>query len=191
MSKFYTTYNPEHLSKIGHTIIFLAENIENLSKTKILKLLYILDELSIKKGGIPFLNLKYKVWKFGPVSEDIFIELSTEPTLLKNYIEKTTNSDGQTFIQPKVKFNDDEFSQNDIELLQFVTDNFGKKTAKELVSHTHRKLSPWYNTAKENNILELLINENISNSEYIIDLSQLVSHDERKTALYKDYLAYH
>ena len=65
----YIKFSSEQLEKIGNTVVYLADRIENLSKTKLLKLLYILDEISIKKSGIPMLNLKYKVWKFGPVSE--------------------------------------------------------------------------------------------------------------------------
>jgi uncharacterized phage-associated protein len=190
MSEFYTTYSPDQISKIGNTVVFLAEKIENLSKTKILKLLYILDELSIKKSGIPFLNLKYKVWKFGPVSEDIFIDLSTSPTILKGYIERNLSTEGKTVITSLVKFEDDEFSQNDIDLLNIVTSEFGNKTAKELISYTHREKSPWHNTAKENSILELLEKEVISNTEYVIDLSELVNHDSRKKELYNDYIAF-
>jgi len=156
-----------------------------------LKLIYILDELSIRKSGLPFLNLKYKVWKFGPVSEDLFIDLSSPPTILKGYINRMLNDEGNLIIQPIVDFNDDEFSQNDLELLEYVADEFGSKSAEELVLYTHRKKSPWHNTAKENSILELLENETISHSEFIIDLSQLVSHDARKKALYEEYLAYH
>lgn len=191
MTEFYTKYSPEQIAKIGNTVVFLANKIESISKTKILKLLYILDELSIRKSGLPFLNLKYKVWKFGPVSEDIFIELSSSPTILKGFIKHAPNAEGKITINPLVEFNDDEFSQNDLDLLDFVTEKFGKQTAKELISYTHRQQSPWYNTAKENAILELLENETISNSEFIIDLSKLISHDERKIKLYKDYLEYH
>ncbi|MGB0789517.1 MAG: Panacea domain-containing protein, partial [Marinirhabdus sp.] len=150
--EFYTRYSPDQIAKIGNTVVFLAQKIENISKTKILKLLYILDELSIRKSGIPFLNLKYKVWKFGPVSEDIFIDLSSPPTLLKGYIKRKPNNEGKITITPLVDFNDDEFSKNDIELLHFVLAEFGNKTAKELITYTHRKQSPWYNTAKDNSI---------------------------------------
>jgi hypothetical protein len=57
------------IDKVGNSIIYLSEKIGELSKTKDLKLISILDELSIKKSGIPFFNLKYKVWKFSPVLE--------------------------------------------------------------------------------------------------------------------------
>lgn len=184
----YITYSDEQLSKIGNTVVYLSEKIPHLSKTKLLKLLYILDELSIKKSGIPFLNLKYKVWKFGPVSEELFIDLSSETTLLKNYISRTNNEDGINIIVPNTKFNDDEFSDNDIELMDFVVNTFGSKSAKDLISYTHRRNSPWHNTAVENSVLDLLESEKINNTELIIDLGKLVEHDERKRNIYLQYI---
>lgn len=183
----YIKLSDNQIDKVGNSIIYLAERINGLSKTKALKLIYILDELSIKKSGIPFFNLKYKVWKFGPVSEEIFIDLSSETTLLKNYIERTSE-EGVTIIKPIVDFNDGEFSDNDIDLLDFVIEKFGNQTAKELVYYTHRKNSPWHNTAVENSVLELLDNEKINNTELLIDMGSLISHDERKMTIYREFI---
>ena len=57
----YINFDKEQLSKIGNALIYLSSNINRLPKTKALKLIYILDELSIKQSGIPFFNLQYKV----------------------------------------------------------------------------------------------------------------------------------
>ncbi|CAM3550262.1 Panacea domain-containing protein [Aequorivita lipolytica] len=183
----YIKLSDNQIDKVGNSIIYLSEKIGDLSKTKALKLIYILDELSIKKSGIPFFNLKYKLWKFGPVSEEIFIDLSSETTLLKKYIERTSE-DGVIIIKPIVAFNDDEFSDNDIDLLDFVIEKFGNKSAKELVFYTHRQNSPWHNTALENSVLELLENEEINNTELLIDMSSLINHDERKKMIYRDFI---
>lgn len=184
----YIKYNNDQLNKIGNSVVYLSERIPKLSKTKLLKLLYILDEISIKKSGIPFLNLKYKVWKFGPVSEELFIELSSEATLLDKYIVREGE---ENIIKAKADFNDDEFSDNDIDLMNFVIDKFGNKSAKELVSYTHRINSPWYSTAKENAVLDLLENETINNTELIIDMGKIISHDARKLEIYLDYIESH
>ena len=183
----YIKLSKEQIDKVGNAIIYLADNIGNLSKTKVLKLLYILDELAIKKSGIPFFNLKYKVWKFGPVSEEIFIDLSSDTTLLKKYIKRDV--DGlNTIIKPKINFNDDEFSDNDIELMNFVISEFGNNSAKELVQYTHRKNAPWYKTAIEYSVLDLLENEEINNTEILINMNSLIAHDERKKAIYNDFV---
>lgn len=183
----YIKLSDNQIDKVGNTIIYLSGKIGELSKTKALKLIYILDELSIKKSGIPFFNLKYKVWKFGPVSEEIFVDLSSEITLFKKYVKKTS-VDGVTVIKPIVAFNDDEFSDNDIDLLDFVAEKFGDKSAKDLIYYTHRTNSPWYNTAKDNSVLDLLEKELINNTELLIDMGSLINHDERKKIVYIEFL---
>ena len=189
MLRPYTKYTEEQISKIGNTIVYLAKNIENLSKTKLLKLFYILDEISIKKSGIPFLNLKYKVWKLGPVVPELFIEFSTAPDMFSDYFVRAVNGEGHTYIKTQVDFIDDEFTNNDIKLLDLVIEKFGNKKANELIFYTHRERSPWYNVAEENSILEDLNCGKINNTDLDIDLTQLVEHDERKKELYTDYLS--
>ena len=186
----YIRFSDDQLEKIGNTVIYLSEHISQLSKTKLLKLLYILDEISIKKCGLPFLNLKYKVWKFGPVSEELFIDLSSETKLLDKFIFKNSD-EGISHIVPKIQFSDSEFSDNDIELMDFVIAKYGSLSAKELISYTHRVNSPWYNTAKQYSVLELLENEAINNTELLIDMSQLIIHDKRKMEIYQDYIETH
>lgn len=181
----YIEYNKSQITKIGNTIIYLVSKLENKSKTKLLKLLYILDEISIIKSGIPFLNLKYKVWKFGPVSEELFIDFSTSPTLLKEFISRDSEN-GE--ITPLKSFDDSEFSDFDMILLDEVIANFGNKTAQELIDYTHRPNAPWYETAKANSVLEKLEKEIINSTEYHIDLSMLVAHDKRKLELLEDYI---
>lgn len=181
----YVKYNKEQIEKIGNTVVYLAERIEDLSKTKLLKLLYILDEISIKRSGIPILNLKYKVWKFGPVAEEFFIDLSSEPTLLNKFIERDHD---KNYIKAITVFVDDEFSDNEIDLIDFVIEKYGSKSAKELIAYTHRINSPWYNTAKEHDVLGLLERAEINNTEYLIDMGQIISHDERKSEIYAEYL---
>jgi uncharacterized phage-associated protein len=105
-------------------------------------------------------------------------------SLLNKFIIKS--NDGN-YILPKVDFNNDEFSNNDIELMDLVVDKFGFLSANELISYTHRGNSPWYNTAKENAVLYLLENEVITNTEYLIDMGQIVVHDKRKSEIYRDY----
>ncbi|MFD1551718.1 Panacea domain-containing protein [Putridiphycobacter roseus] len=184
------THSDDEISKIGNTIVFLINEYKDISKTKLLKLLYILDEMSIKKSGIPFLNLNYKVWKFGPVAVDIFAELSSSPSILKPFITKLDCENGNDF-KVIVDFSDDEFSINDLELLNKVSSEFGVKSASELIKYTHRETSLWYKIALENGVLEDLEKERISTTELTIDLSELIKYDERKASIYEEYLEMH
>lgn len=184
----YINFDKEQLSKIGNALIYLSSNINRLPKTKALKLIYILDELSIKQSGIPFFNLQYKVWKYGPVNEELFVDLTGKPTLFKEYIQTKTDRFNNVTVTAKKDFCDDEFTQNDLDLLNFVVEKFGKKTTTELKKYTHRENSPWYNIAKANNVLELLEKEKINTTEYYIDFLELIAFDERKMKLYNNYL---
>ena len=185
----YFQLTNEQLDKIGNTMVFLSKAIPNLSKTKVLKLLYVLDELAISRNGVPFFNLQYKVWKLGPITESIFIELSDKFSLswLAQYIGTEIDNDS-TYIYPKVDFCDDEFSDNDIELLEMVADKFKHTTAKELIDYTHRPNGLWHTTAKENGLLEYLENGTINSTDILIDMSSLVRHDERKRSIYEHYI---
>lgn len=186
ITKAYITFDKNQLEKIGNTVVYLSKNIPQLSKTKLLKLLYILDEISIKKSGIPILNLTYKVWKFGPVSEELFIDLSSEMSILNKYIQKN-NSEGVNIINPIIEFSDNEFSDFDMELLDYVIENYGNKSVNELINYTHRVNSPWYLSAKKHGVLDILENETINSTDYIVDMSQLIVHDQRKSEIYLDF----
>lgn len=190
MHLVYTKYTEDQLDKIGNTLIYLTEKLGALSKTKLLKLLYLLDEVSVKKSGIPFINLHYDVWKFGPVDRDIYIELSSEPSLLKSYIHRVVQQD-RSYISGRQIFNDDEFSDNDIDLMDFIISEFGDKNSRELVAYTHKKGSPWYKLAQENGLLKQLENEELNSTELEIDLSELVAYDERKKEIFNDYQESH
>jgi len=54
-------YTKGEIAKIGNAIIYFAERIKPLPKTKLLKVLYFLEEASVKKWGSPFLGLKFDV----------------------------------------------------------------------------------------------------------------------------------
>lgn len=173
-------FTKDQVNKMGNTIIYLAKYIPDLNKTKILKLLFIIEEAAIKKTGKPFFGIDFQLWKYGPVAKDIYIDLTTSifddsPLLLNGFIQRDPASP-ENFI-PKVEFNDDEFSDSDMLLLERVAEFAKDKTAKYLVQHTHGNNSLWRKSAIKYGVLELLENELRNSTEYNIDFSLLF--DER------------
>ncbi|HEY5570416.1 MAG TPA: type II toxin-antitoxin system antitoxin SocA domain-containing protein, partial [Bacteroidales bacterium] len=51
--------------KIGNLIVLLATRLKPLYHTKLIKLLYLIDEEAVKEDGVPVTWLEYKVWQFG------------------------------------------------------------------------------------------------------------------------------
>ncbi|WP_165836357.1 Panacea domain-containing protein [Taibaiella soli] len=174
-------FTDDQINKIGNTIIYLSQHMSDLSKTKILKILFLLEESSIKKNKTPFFGIDFQIWQHGPVAKDIYIDLSDdEPTLLADFIGKK----GDVFVGVR-EFNDDEFSDNDIEVLDHVTTFAMSKTANELVRITHDSNSLWNICAQANNVYDLLEAKKLNSTEYTIDFSLLFS-DEGSRKLYEE-----
>lgn len=191
MGKDYT-YTKDELAKIGNTIVYLAQRINDLSKTKLLKLLYLLEERAVSTLNLPFLDLKFEVWSKGPVSKDIFIELSEgrtkELVLLKDFI-KVEIKDENTYIKPTVDFCDNEFSDNEIELLESIVTEFGKNNASKLVDFTHKEESLWYKLAQENNLLKSFSEGTRTSSNIEINFEVLLQ-DEESRSYYNSHREY-
>ena len=185
-NKPYFRLTDEQLDKIGNAMIFLSKAIPGLSKTKMLKLLYLLDEFSISRSGIPFFNLQYKVWRLGPVAQEIFVELSDKLIKFEKYIDVESN--GGTYIRPKSDFCDDEFSDNDLELLKEFSAKFKSAAARDLIEYTHKPNTPWRSAAEEYGVYELLENGTITNTDIVINMGSLVSNDARKKSIYEHYI---
>jgi uncharacterized phage-associated protein len=185
----YKAYTKEEIAKIGNAIIYLVENIPSLTKTKALKLMYIIEEFSVQKYGLPFFNLKFYVWQFGPVAEDLFIEFSDTPVLLKDYIDRK-HSNGATIIKAKAAFNDDEFSDNEIEILELVVKKFKNFDSKEMVAYTHREHSLWHKTATENCVLAMLESEQLNKTHIEINFNDLIKDDDFKRETYSQHNEY-
>jgi uncharacterized phage-associated protein len=183
---FNSIYTKDQINKIGNAIIFLCEHIRPLSKTKLLKLIYLIEESSVKKYGAPFFNIRFDVWKLGPVSRDLFAEITSEPFLLNDYIDRKFEK-GNIFVVAKKKFSDDEFNDLEIDLLQQITDSFKRFTADQLIELTHRKHSPWYATAFKNGLLEPFEKGLASTSDVQIDLSMILEGDDAKLAIYNGH----
>ena len=67
-------------------------------------------------------------------------------------------------------------------------DTFKDTTAHELIKHTHKVGSPWYNAAKTNQVLELLLSEQLNYTEFSVNMLELIAYDTRKQAIYEEHL---
>lgn len=185
----HNKYSRNQIDKLGNGLIYLIDKMGFLPKTSLLKLVYILDEFSVKKRGFPMFNLQYEIWKYGPVCQDLYIEFNDGTSLLKGYI-KSEISENTTHISTVNNFNDDEFSDSDIAIFDEIVTRFSGKNTTYLVDYTHQKNSLWYTTAQKNGVLEALLNEEINATNFKIDFADLVSHDENKLAFYHDHLEF-
>jgi len=178
--------------KAFNALVYFAERIKLLYLTKAIKLLYMADEQAIKETGVPITWLDYKAWKFGPVPEDIYNKVKQVDNL-----QKLENGDGTIYslkildspadlpeglvLNPVKPFNDDEFSDYEIGVLQAVVDKYGKLTSEQLVGMLHQEGTLWHKVVQANNLqqqFELKSNR----SDYVIEFTNLLDTDYKKAA---------
>ena len=129
--------------KIGNLLIYLASKIKDLGITKTLKLLYLIDETSVREIGTPVTWLEYKVWEMRPVAVDVYNEVQhLKQSTLSSFIsvERKQAFDYETtIIKPMKSFDDGEFNDYEMELIDRIIEKYGSMLAKNLVDILHKE----------------------------------------------------
>jgi uncharacterized phage-associated protein len=180
--------------KIGNLLIYLAQNIDKLYKTKALKLLYIIDETAIKTYGVPITWLEYKAWQFGPVAEEIFDNVNNiENSPFKEYISVEKPAKNNSIIIANKKFDDGEFSDAEMDLIDTVIKQYGNYSATELIDLLHQKDTLWHRAVNTHNLDKVFELQN-GKSNCGLEFVTLLADDKMKQVVYKtafDALEFH
>ena len=196
MSMFRSLNN----EKIGQILNYLASNIEHLSMTKTLKLLYILDETSIKETGTPFTWLDYKVWEMGPVAIEIYNEIKRDEIIyykgkeLKSTeyvnIECVQKQDREEiYLTSKSEFDKSIFNDYELNLLFMTVFKFGNWKAPELINYLHEEDTLWHKMVKTHNLEEHFKTfGKITN--YSIEFTELIEEDQLLMMAYQSAVDY-
>ncbi|MFP5040488.1 Panacea domain-containing protein [Parasediminibacterium sp. JCM 36343] len=186
--KYANAYIDEQIEKLGNTLVYLANNVGEFNKTKALKLLFLLEENSIEEFGVPFFGFDFKVWQFGPVVPLVYNDFNEELKILSKYIKVVSPSIEE--YEAIAEFDDGEFSDNDLYLLDRIKNFARHKTATDLVNHTHKKGSLWQNAVDENNLKESFENKTLKTTDISIDFFTLVKNDQYLKERYQSSLEY-
>ena len=186
----------EHI-KIANTLIYISERLGGVYLTKALKLLYLLDETSIKETGVPFSWMEYKAWKMGPVPKELYSELrdilpeAKTDIYLSKFISVTkvpnpvcAEFSDSFFITAKQNFSEDEFSEYDMELMDRILHKYGHLAGWEIIEMLHTQGSLWDTVVKSKKLqLQFALMQN--RSDYTIPFTDLIKDDEYKQMAYK------
>lgn len=165
---------------VGNLMVWLATECRPLYHTKLLKLLYLIDEEATRRYGSPITWLTYKAWKFGPVSQDVFYSKNPKENRFEGYVRFVHKKDA-VLVEPVAVFDDSEFSDLDLEVMRDVVNVYGKMSSDDLISITHAENSLWRKTVDENGIR--FCKEN-NTSDIDIDFSELIDHDGMKKTVF-------
>lgn len=160
-------------------MLYIAKYAKYPYKTEILKLLYLMEERMVQQYHIPMLAIPFSVWRLGPVSVDVFEELSDGPVLLSDFIALEFNGQGIR-VTPKREFTDDEFSDAELQVMEQVMEKYGWMNSEQLINETHKNGSLWYETAKEHDLLEDFEQKRANSSTIVIDMGRHLCPDHRE-----------
>ena len=150
--------------RLGNAVMFIASRARYPYKTEILKLLYLMEERMVQLYHIPLLSIPYSVWRLGPVSVDVFEELSDGPVLLSDFVTLQFNGQGIRVI-PSKDFDEDEFSDAELQVMREIMEKYGEMNSEQLIELTHKEGSLWQETAKEYGI-EIVENKPLARMIY-------------------------
>lgn len=173
--------------KIINLVVYLSSKVDDLYITKLLKLIYLIDEISVKESGVKITECEYKVWKRGPVNKELYNSLSfddRDSIGFNGKIKKEQTKYGQ-IIKPAATFNDDEFSEYEKEIIDRVILKFGEYKAGKPVKKLHEKDTLWSKIVEEKGLKQFFKTEENTTTPYKIDFSELLKDSPLKRSVYK------
>ncbi len=170
--------------KICALMAYICKKMGEVRFKNMLKIIYFIDEKAVLTTGHPITWLDYYAWKKGPVPYDVYCMKET-PEICSEYITITldknekrivtsANVDEQTLLQ--------EFSDDEITLIDSIIEECKAKTFEELSDRTHSEGSLWKNTAEANGLLFI----DSDKTSVKLDFSQLVTSNEELSFIYAD-----
>jgi uncharacterized phage-associated protein len=134
--------------KLIAAIIFFAQNTQNCSKTKLFKLLFLLDFEHFKAAGRTVTGNDYFALPRGPVPLALHNEFDLEESQAD--FESSVDIETQDFfghkrllVKPKKNFDASIFTKREIQLLSQIATSYRTQTAKEMVDVTHAENGAW------------------------------------------------
>lgn len=132
--------------KLLNAIIYFAEHTKHCGKTKLFKLLFLLDFEHFKVTGRNVTGSQYRAIQLGPVPsgcfekfdapEDDFLDaVEIKPSIMAGYPMQK--------IVPKRAFDPSHFSKRELRLMDAIAAEHKDKTATQMVDLTHAENGVW------------------------------------------------
>lgn len=134
--------------KLINAIIFFAENTRNCSKTKLFKLLFLLDFEHYKATGRSVTGYEYFALPRGPVPLVVHEEfdIDSPPADLEQAVDiipEEYYGHKRFLVKPKQPFDSEIFSRRELKLLNQLAEEYRFENATDMVDVTHAENSAW------------------------------------------------
>lgn len=163
-------YRQPDFAKIAGIIAFFQVLRKiTLFKTKLNKLLFYADFNAYRLTGYSMTGLEYRAIQFGPVPsqfQKMYVDLSQQGqiSIEEQYFGNGAYGDE---IKASASFDETLFSQEELKVLEFVAQRYGKLATDDIVNLSHEETG-WYNNAEQKALI---------NYRYAFELNQGVGYN--------------
>ena len=177
-----------NIEKNGALLAYIAEKNPDIHLRKLLKMVYLIDEIFMEKRGFPLTWFNYLAWEKGPVAPEVY---AVKDGAFASFVHCKRNHDGRNIVTPVLQHDYlinkqmEAFSQYEIEIIDSVINTYRDKSADELSDITHQKNSLWSRVVEEQQVKFV-----DGKSDVEVPLVRLNEGDEEKTAIYEEALDY-
>lgn len=169
--------------KVGALLAYLCVRIPDMPLRKLLKVLYLIDEESVRLRAITVTWLEYHAWEKGPVAHEVY---EVKNGAFADYLRCEKTPDGKWHVNARVQHayqlekGMQKMSQWEMELVERIIERCKDLSADQLTDETHTPDSLWSRTVAENGIDF----SKEAKTDYVVDLNRL--NDEEGAAVYED-----
>ncbi len=172
----YISISPVHFTRVGQVLNYIAAKyVPYLYFTKLVKLLFLIDEESVKLYGVPITWLEYNVFDKGPLPGRLWLNIPKGDNDFLDFISVQEDEYGYKVL-PNGKYELSEFTNFEISTIDATLEKYGQYSVEELIEITHREDGLWSKLVKEKNI-EFTESDA---SPYIIDFRDLIKKEKIK-----------
>lgn len=132
--------------KLLNAIIYFAEHTKYCGKTKLFKLLFLLDFEHFKLTGRSVTGSQYRAIQLGPVPSGCFAEFDApEEDFLEAIEIKPSRMIDYSMLKivPRRGFDPSHFSKRELRLMETIATEHKNKTATQMVDLTHAENGVW------------------------------------------------
>ena len=175
----------EQKDTIGRIIAYFSLILSgNLYLTRLLKLLYLLDEYSVKTSGLPKTWLTYQIWGKGPVPNEIYFDIVIHGGRdFKEYFSVIES--GGYIINSNSKINQLGLKKHVKSGMDYIVDNYGKYYSSDLIKILHKENSLWHQAVTRKNLNRYFKSGKNRISPYTIDFEEIVNGNQEKLQRFK------
>ncbi|MHB8448033.1 MAG: Panacea domain-containing protein [Rudaea sp.] len=140
--------------KLINVIVFFAKNTRYCGKTKLFKLLYLLDFELFRQTGHTVTGSAYRAWEKGPVPYTLWrewpaLQMGQANADITAAVEIVPEMIGDYELQrlvPLVDFDNSHFTKREMRIMEELATRFREERTKPLINFTHQSLGPWEKT---------------------------------------------